>query len=251
MLFAEQIEPGQLVKQRLPEPAWMLDFAFDGPFEIDGRRLSAGFWGISQCNAKQRVIKAIGPGKGDFFSVGIHKNPYADLEIQAFQKKGLFTASMAYPVLKLISGILNNNNYKGSDKIKWTRTYINLLLIELSRDNTRKSPVSFGEFKAVYRTIEGLQEDSMNFPLPSVLVIKSGIKKFRFQRTCLTLYGQSCQKIIQHLKMKQAIELILNSSKSIDRISSEFGYDHSPNFITAFHKHYGVTPLEAIHFRGS
>jgi AraC-like DNA-binding protein len=186
---------------------------------------------------------------GHFISILLHKNPYAEFITGGIQQEGGILSSMGYPLLKLIS--LMHTRTPGSHKERWVPAYIRLLFAELRREPLKKSSFRFTELKTVFDAVEELQTTSSDFPAASELIVKTGIPKFRFEKSCQALYGQPIKKIIQHLKMKRGFEELVNRGKNVMFTHTELGYDHSENFTTAFHKHFGITPLQAVKFHRS
>jgi len=243
-VFFSELKKGGYLTQEIPPRAKTIDFALGESAVTDGRLLTAGTWRFSPCPGTIRGIKKAGRNKGCFFSVVIPLEDYGKLPVKKFPPRGVFTSPMAYPILKLISG-------PGAEDTRYhdplTLFYIHSILVLLGDHSAKKPPVRFDELKSIYEAMEGLHP--MNFPTPSTLATQTGIKAFRFQKGCSALFGQSAQKIIQHLKMKQAFDDIQIHQKSIEETSIGTGYRHSLNFITAFHHHFGITPLEAAQGR--
>jgi AraC-like DNA-binding protein len=233
--------------QMMEPPIRTLDFAFDGAFEINGTLLPASYWRSSECLIAERKIKTAGADSAYFFSVKLHKNPYSVCQKNGIAKEGLFTATMGYPILKLISE-MENGNADDTQELR-IASYTSLLLQLLDKEPLKKSAICFGELKTTYQHIEQLFACPAKFPNPTDFIRQTGLKKFRFQRGCHALYGQPVRKIIQHLKMKQAFENIVANRKAIQLTSSVLGYRGSDNFITAFRHHFGVTPLVAAQYQ--
>jgi AraC-like DNA-binding protein len=247
IFFADRMKRGGNLIHRLDQPGRVVDFALDQAFDIDGDALEAGTWRTSLCTGGKRKIKGIGWNKGYFFSAHIHENHYMEFETGRFRKNGFFTAPMAYPILKLISGMHIQDGDENSSLR--TMSYIHSLFGLLKHEPSRKSSVVFGELKIIFEAIERLETIVPPFPVPSQLAHMSGIKSYRFQRGCLALFGQPPQQIIQHLKMKRAFEDLLDRRKTIQRTSATLGYRHVPNFSTAFHIHFGIKATKALKYR--
>ena len=246
VFYAENISGGKSVTQHIDIKSTTLDFALAESFETEGKTLKAGTWNLCQHTVHEREILNSGKNKGDFFSIELHENTYLAFFEKGYQKTGWFTKPMAYPILKLIT-LINSNNENG-DKNTWIQIYTHLIMVELRSDSFKISTNNFDEMKKIYRSVKRLHTLSSNFPTPSELMQQSGVKPSRFQKGCLTLYGQPLQNIIRYLKMKQGFEEILENHKSIASTAYSLGYEHPDNFITAFHRHFSVTPMQVRKF---
>lgn len=73
--------------------------------------------------------------------------------------------------------------------------------------------------------------------------------KFKFNKFYLSKIIKSCTgknfvKIVQDIKMKKAIELILYTNLSIEDISVAVGYNSPSTFMRTFKKIYDISPTE-------
>jgi AraC-like DNA-binding protein len=242
-LFFKKLNPCGYVKQELDRSGWVLDFSLDGTMVINGIELPAASWRFENVEMGSRVINSASEEHSFFLSICLHENPYLDIILYR-NKKGVFSTAMAYPLLKVIS-FLEEKQSAFENDISLI-CYIQLLLIQLNKPDLQKSSYKYEELSEIYKLVSSLEGHIGNFPLPSEVIRKSGIHKSRFQKACHAIYGQSVQKIIHHLKMSHAYSAILKDRNEIVHISTSLGYGHSPNFITAFHNHFGITPKEAI-----
>jgi AraC-like DNA-binding protein len=241
--FIEKLTFGQIASHQPQSAGWIMDFALKGTVVINGIELSKTEWKLSSLNEEKRVIKYTGNVPGSFLSLSIHENPYADSLNNLC--RGFISTEMAYPLLQIISLLLEGFRDPEND-IKF-KCYVQLLLIQLDNEEDCKCPFDFEELLTIDRVIRGLPDIVDHFPKPSTLFEITGIKKSKFEKACLAIYGLSPQKIIQHQKMTKAFNAILIDRMEISRASSKFGYRYSPNFITAFRNHFALTPFEAVH----
>ena len=59
--------------------------------------------------------------------------------------------------------------------------------------------------------------------------------------------GRTIGEFVTAMRMARALELMQERRLSITQIAFEVGYEHSANFSTAFRRHYGMTPRQAMH----
>jgi len=246
-VFAEILVTGNGITQPWPSPVWILDLVYSGEVEFNSVALvSAGFWRLSHNHSFARSIRAGKGGHGEFLSIGLHENTYADRIFPEAEVTGAITTAMTYSIIKIVSSLKHDREKFG--KNIWINCYVQLLINQLDISILSKRNYSCGEYKSVFYSISSLTKISDAFPSPRELARQTGMSQSRFQKICLELYGQSAQKIIQHLKMRQACSAILKDRKTISKTSSELGYRHSPNFITAFRNHFCITPMEAVQY---
>jgi AraC-like DNA-binding protein len=243
-MYGENLIPGQNILHRMEIAGWVLDFALEGRVEINGIALSEGFWRLSYNEVGDRTIRTAGGGKSEILSLFLHENTYADSHFTRANTEGIFNVTLAYPIFKIISCL--ENPVQNMDIDIWITGYIRLLIAQLKHMSTRKRSYKYLELKNIYKAVTELENIVDDFPLPAELVRRTGMQKSRFQNACLALYGQSAQKIIQHLKMTRAFNAISVDRETITNTSALLGYRYSPNFITAFHEHFAVTPMEVL-----
>ncbi len=86
-----------------------------------------------------------------------------------------------------------------------------------------------------------------NYDKPITLETLS--KQFHFHATYINRmltkqYGQSFKKLVIHIRLKQSVVLLENSSLSIQEIASRLGFYDQKHFSQYFKKYYGVTPTQ-------
>jgi AraC-like DNA-binding protein len=243
-IYVENLMPGQDFVYRTEKVGWMLNFVLDGMVEINGIALSEGSWRLSYNEVGDRTIRTAGESKSEILLLFLHKNPYADSHFDRTNQHGVFNTSQAYPIFKIISCL--KNPVRHMDINIWITGYIRLLIALLKHTTPKKRSFRYQELKKIYNVVTEMENVVNDFPQPAELVRRTGMRKSRFQNACLALYGQSAQKIIHHLKMNRAFDAIVVDRETITTASTSLGYRHSPNFITAFHDHFAVTPMEVL-----
>lgn len=68
------------------------------------------------------------------------------------------------------------------------------------------------------------------------------LNEFKLKKGFRELFGTTVFAYLRKLRMDFAVNLLLDSSQSIDSISEMLGYEHSQHFSTAFKRHHGSPP---------
>lgn len=68
------------------------------------------------------------------------------------------------------------------------------------------------------------------------------LNEFKLKKGFKDLFGTTVFAYLRKLRMDFAVNLLLDSSKSIDHISDMLGYEHSQHFSTAFKRYHGSPP---------
>lgn len=71
-----------------------------------------------------------------------------------------------------------------------------------------------------------------------------------FAKTFREVYGQSCKKYIEFVRLCKAEDLLLFTNQDMNYISQETGFSDCSHFIKAFKARYGVTPKQYRMSRG-
>ncbi len=76
------------------------------------------------------------------------------------------------------------------------------------------------------------------------LACKLGISRSFLRELVYTNYGISVRRLIETIRLENAIKLLANQSEIIERIRVKTGYAYSKTFRTAFKKRLNYTPEE-------
>ena len=247
ILYVENLLRGENITHRLKSSGWIIDYALENDVDINGHVLRSGFFRLSYCGNLERTIKGNKDCQCEFLSVRLHKNPYMEFDFSEQGSQNLISPNMVYPILKLISVLKVEDSHICKNLA--VKCYLQLLLFQFTKSTFIQPTIKFTVLKRIFLRIQKLTNIAEDFPLPSELAEQCRCSKLSFQKGCLLLFGQSAQKIIQHLKMNQAYESIVMKRKNIKTASIELGYNHAPNLITAFHHHFAITPMEAVQSR--
>lgn len=72
-----------------------------------------------------------------------------------------------------------------------------------------------------------------------------------FAKNFRELYGQSCKKYIEFIRLCKAEELLLFTNQDMNYISQETGFSDCSHFIKSFKERYGVTPRKYRETKGA
>lgn len=71
-----------------------------------------------------------------------------------------------------------------------------------------------------------------------------------FAKRFREMYGQSCKKYVEFIRLYKAEELLLFTNQDMNYISQETGFSDCSHFIKAFKEKYGVTPKKYREWKG-
>lgn len=78
------------------------------------------------------------------------------------------------------------------------------------------------------------------------IATKVGSSASRLTRLFKAVEGRTVSEFIAARRMARALDLMQEGRLTITQIAFEVGYEHSANFSTAFRRHYGMTPRQAM-----
>ena len=78
------------------------------------------------------------------------------------------------------------------------------------------------------------------------IATKVGSSASRLTRLFKAVEGRTISEYIAARRMARALDLMQEGRLTITQIAFEVGYEHSANFSTAFRRHYGMTPRQAM-----
>ena len=104
-----------------------------------------------------------------------------------------------------------------------------------------------GEIELVERTKTRVVARLDQIPPTAHLATELGTSSSRLMRLFKAVDGRTIGEFVTAMRMARALELMQERRLSITQIAFEVGYEHSANFSTAFRRHYGITPRQAMH----
>ncbi|MCE8547970.1 helix-turn-helix transcriptional regulator [Ruegeria pomeroyi] len=78
------------------------------------------------------------------------------------------------------------------------------------------------------------------------IATKVGSSASRLTRLFKAVEGRTISEYVTARRMARALDLMREGQLTITQIAFEVGYEHSANFSTAFRRHYGMTPRQAM-----
>lgn len=137
-------------------------------------------------------------------------------------------ANLSFPTLKIISRLPENNNHSAA--AAWmNQQVINAFIYSVCFQNDNKRiKRSYRQIKKFEQQLEGINTRQYSVPA--------------FARWSGRLYRRSPKKLELEKVMESALEDMIYSSKTLDRLANESGYRSKEIFITSFKKHFGIPP---------
>lgn len=116
----------------------------------------------------------------------------------------------------------------------------------LAQGETATQPIHFSrqDTDRLTHAME-LMESTLNDPLAlEQLAKRVGLNRNKLHYGLRQLIGMSASDYYIRIRMKRALNLLLDTSHSINHISEMLGYSEHTNFTSVFKKHFGVAPRE-------
>lgn len=99
--------------------------------------------------------------------------------------------------------------------------------------------------KNFHQVVESVAKQNMVGKMPTIEDVASGLNiGTRTMQRRLEEFGTNYRELLLRLRMKRAMELLLESGLSLAQISEQLGYSYLPQFMRAFKNYYGCTPGE-------
>lgn len=114
----------------------------------------------------------------------------------------------------------------------------------LSFDSENLSTLTAKAKDAAKFALQILNQSFVQPPVIDDLAKSIGINKQTLQRAFQQLTGQTIHQYIKSIRMERAISLLTDTTKKIDDIAKEVGYQSKGNFYKAFAETFGCTPKE-------
>ena len=142
-------------------------------------------------------------------------------------------AAMNIQALKALVNLPIGNNKSAATSVTNRLTIDTFIYSTCFHLEKVKTTFTFAQIKMIHEWIEGLNTRNRNV---------SRISKSRFEQICKQLYRRSPKKLEREVIMQRSMEALINTSKTLDRLALESGYRSREFFITAFKKHFGISP---------
>ncbi len=115
-----------------------------------------------------------------------------------------------------------------------------ILAEKKNSSHSRSESAYYADFNSLRRDIYLMPEKEWSIAMCSNIL---GMSASHFQRLYKSIFNISCMRDIQNSKLCHAKNLLLNTSKTLQSIAEECGYDYS-HFMRMFKKEVGMTPTE-------
>lgn len=123
------------------------------------------------------------------------------------------------------------------------RELLYCMLESVFKQDTNKLSFTPWEAERIHEARKILLEHIASKP-PSIKKLSRlvALNEYKLKRGFRQYFNTSIGQWMQEQKLQYSRELILNTNKPIKEISNLVGYPLTTNFITAFRKHFGITP---------
>jgi AraC-like DNA-binding protein len=123
------------------------------------------------------------------------------------------------------------------------REYLYILLEQHLHPKKTRYRFTPYEAEQIHKAREILLSDLRKPPLTiRVLARQVALNEFKLKEGFRHYYERGVFETFQVARMDRAKELLLTTNKPVKEIAALAGYPRSTNFITAFRKHFGITP---------
>lgn len=132
------------------------------------------------------------------------------------------------------------------------RAYIEAKVIELiclsmdilTRSESREygQGISTKDNKSLEKIRFTLQNSISSPPSLKELASSVSMSESKLKRSFKSLFGMTTSEYVQEARMSRAQELLNAHEGNINFVANALGYDYASSFITAFKRHYGLTP---------
>ena len=123
-----------------------------------------------------------------------------------------------------------------------------LLIILLDRiaahPVTRRHPLRKDDLEKIYEAKEYLQKNISKKITLRILSKKVGLNTNKLKNGFLYVYGCTVAAFLLNVRMKEAVNLLTTTERSIDDVADETGYANEAHFSKAFKKYYKNTPAQ-------
>lgn len=94
------------------------------------------------------------------------------------------------------------------------------------------------------RRIRQIIEDRLDDATLSVdeLALAVGLSRSQLHRRLVKAGDESPGRLIRHVRLRRAAELLLDTDRPVSRIAASVGYEDPAHFTRGFKRRYGVTP---------
>ncbi len=143
-------------------------------------------------------------------------------------------------ILFMIEKEFNDQNDLFSDVIEGCLEVLFALLIRINRSTLESSKVATIDVRTILTYID----NNLKTVTPSSVAAFSGYNFPYFSKLFKKNIGQNLSEYINLRKLETAQKMLVETTKSIENIGYEVGFNHKSYFHRVFKRYYGVTPEE-------
>lgn len=106
-----------------------------------------------------------------------------------------------------------------------------------------KLTLSNGELTRLEKVRKRILKDLTRHYTIDQLAEFAGINTYKLKRGFKQCYGDTIFKYLEHARLEKAMSLLKSGKYEISKISTLIGYQFPTNFIAAFKRNFGITPM--------
>jgi len=127
-------------------------------------------------------------------------------------------------------------------RIKLPELFYRMKYLELDNYNYDKSLVPHTQVELVKRVADYISQNINEKITIKELTLEFGISVTHLQNSFRSVYGMPVISFIRMQKMQSAAQVLIHTTRTIDEIAEEFGYENESKFSAAFKKIMGDSP---------
>ena len=153
------------------------------------------------------------------------------------------------PQMTAITTRLIDNPYQGALSL----TYVEALALELlcfavanfwSLADRASEVYSGCELRALRTARQMLIEQNVPAPMLQNIARSVGLAENTLEHGFKIVYGENLCDFDLRCRMQRALTLLRDDDWSVDRVTEISGYSDTTTFVTAFHRHFGLSPVD-------
>ncbi len=195
-----------------------------------------------EINGEKRVIRTVGNGRLDAVSNAIKTFFGITYELAVYEEHAISKGSSSKAASYV--GIMHDNKmYWGvgvdEDIIKSSIE----ALVSAANKLAKEQHIKEGREERIIEIISYIQKNYIEVTLEALS------DEFHLSKPYLSKYireraGMTFQEVVKEERMKKAKALLKESSKNVETIAAEVGYENVEHFNRLFKKSYGITPIQ-------
>jgi AraC family transcriptional activator of pyochelin receptor len=156
-----------------------------------------------------------------------------------------FDRFLSHEMIAIVNRLLNCpfTNEAASFFIETKVEELLLLVLNHTADQHPQPPIVLDKYdqEQIYEAKNIILQEIENPPSLIQLARKVGLNDYKLKKGFKLMFGTTVFNYLHQERMNTAHKLLLETSKTIDHIAYEVGYEHPSNFNLAFKKQFGYT----------